>query len=56
MEAVDEVAELPRLSRTVTVGGPNMELPVVVLPGCIVNARALAAPGLTPKAVLSAGS
>jgi hypothetical protein len=53
MEAVEEGTVLPKLSRTVTVGGPGIELPAVALPGWVVKARVLAAPGLTVNEALS---
>jgi hypothetical protein len=50
--AVEEVAVLPKLSRTVTVGGPGIGPPAVALPGCIVKAKLLADPGSTVKGAL----
>jgi hypothetical protein len=52
IEAVEEVIVLPELSRTVTVGGPDMEAPAVAFPGCVVKASTLAPPVLTVKAAL----
>jgi hypothetical protein len=53
IEAVDDVTVLPDESRTVTVGGAGIMPPDVALPGCVVKARVLAAPGFTVNAALS---
>jgi hypothetical protein len=55
IEAVDAVTVLPKLSRTVTVGGPGIVAPAPAAPGCVVNTKTLAGPGLTVKAALSPG-
>jgi len=57
MDAAEEVIVLPKPSWTVTVGGPEMDVPAAALPGCIVKARPLAVPPvLTVKAALSPGA
>ena len=54
IEAVEVVIVFPEPSCTVTVGGPEIALPVFTFPGWVVNTRTLAAPGLTVNAELSA--
>jgi hypothetical protein len=54
IEAVDEVMVLPRLSWTLTVGGPGIELLTVTFPGCVVKASLAAAPAVMSNAVLVA--
>ena len=54
MEAVEDVTVLPRLSCTVTVGGPVIVLPATALAGCVVNTSFVAAPAFMSKAPLVA--
>ena len=43
INTVDEVTGLPKLSWTVTVGGPPIALPAVAFVGCVVKTSLLAA-------------
>jgi hypothetical protein len=52
MEALEDVTTLPALSRIATVGGPEIEVPKLTLPGCVVNASETAEP-MTAKDALS---
>jgi hypothetical protein len=54
--AVDDATVLPRLSCTVIVGGPEMLLPTLALPGCVVKASAAAAPAELLNALLVAAA
>jgi len=53
IDAADEMTVLPRLSWTVTVGGPPIALPALAFAGCVVKARTLADPGLVVNTALS---
>src|SRR5262245_64509889 len=52
--AVEDVTALPKLSRTLIVGGPGRLLPTVVFPGCVVKASAEAGPAEMWNALLVA--
>ncbi len=54
IEAVDEVTVFPKLSWTVTVGGPGIELLTLTFPGCVVKASLAAALAVMLKASLVA--
>jgi hypothetical protein len=54
IEALELIAVLPKLSWTVTVGGPAIEPPAVVFPGCVEKTNCAAAPAVTLKAALVA--
>ena len=54
IDAVDDVTVLPKLSWTVTVGGPGIVVPVLAFPGCVLKATLLAAAAVILNVVLVA--